>query len=78
MRIDALFGEPGRHVIDFDLIASQFRHLMRVAISVREGAISAPCCCDACAPAPARTPPTPPSTRLAASSARNRHPARGV
>ncbi|MFD5540685.1 Tn3 family transposase [Streptomyces sp. NPDC127079] len=40
--IDALFGEPGRNVIDFDLIESQFRHLMRVAVSVREGAISSP------------------------------------
>jgi TnpA family transposase len=29
-----------RRVIDFDLIESQFRHLMRVAISVREGTIS--------------------------------------
>ena len=42
MHIDALFGESGRNVIDFDLIESQFRHLMRVAISVREGVIS--CC----------------------------------
>ncbi|QHA07932.1 Tn3 family transposase [Streptomyces broussonetiae] len=40
VHIDALFGEPGRNVIDFDLIESQFRHLMRVAVSVREGAIS--------------------------------------
>ncbi|KUJ68137.1 hypothetical protein ACZ90_21425 [Streptomyces albus subsp. albus] len=40
MHIDALFGEPGKHVIDFDLIESQFRHLMRVAVSVREGTIS--------------------------------------
>ncbi|MFF9322446.1 Tn3 family transposase [Streptomyces sp. NPDC014728] len=38
--IDALFGEPGKNVIDRDLIESQFRHLMRVAVSVREGAIS--------------------------------------
>ncbi|WP_180931191.1 Tn3 family transposase [Streptomyces sp. AJS327] len=38
--IDALFGEAGKHVIDFDLIESQFRHLMRVAVSVREGALS--------------------------------------
>ncbi|MFC9944006.1 Tn3 family transposase [Streptomyces pratensis] len=35
---NALFGEPGRNVID--LIESQFRHLMRVATSVREGSIS--------------------------------------
>lgn len=40
VHIDALFDEAGRNVIDFDLIESQFRHLMRVAISVREGAIS--------------------------------------
>ncbi|MFF0630169.1 Tn3 family transposase [Streptomyces sp. NPDC004296] len=40
VHIDSLFGEPGRNVIDFDLIESQFRHLMRVAVSVREGAIS--------------------------------------
>lgn len=40
VHIDALFGEPGKNSIDFDLIESQFRHLMRVAISVREGAIS--------------------------------------
>ncbi|GAB2465679.1 hypothetical protein GCM10027162_70850 [Streptomyces incanus] len=40
VHIDALFGEPGKHVIDWDLIESQFRHLMRVAVSVREGAIS--------------------------------------
>ncbi|WP_052499545.1 Tn3 family transposase [Streptomyces vietnamensis] len=38
--LDALFGEPGTNVIDWDLIESQFRHLMRVAVSVREGAIS--------------------------------------
>jgi TnpA family transposase len=40
VHIDALFGESGKNVIDFDLIESQFRHLMRVAISVREGALS--------------------------------------
>jgi hypothetical protein len=40
VHIGALFGEPGKHVIDFDLIESQFRHLMRVAVSAREGAIS--------------------------------------
>ena len=40
VHIDALFGEPGKNVIDWDLIESQFRHLMRVAVSVREGAIS--------------------------------------
>ncbi|WP_338776184.1 Tn3 family transposase [Streptomyces sp. DG1A-41] len=40
VHIDALFGEAGKNVIDFDLIESQFRHLMRVAVSVREGVIS--------------------------------------
>jgi TnpA family transposase len=40
VHIDALFGEAGKNVIDFDLIESQFRHLMKVAVSVREGAIS--------------------------------------
>lgn len=36
VHIDALFGEPSKNVIDWDLIESQFWHLMRVAISVRE------------------------------------------
>jgi TnpA family transposase len=40
VHIDSLFGEAGKSVIDFDLIESQFRHLMRVALSVREGVIS--------------------------------------
>lgn len=40
VHIDSLFGEAGKNVIDWDLIESQFRHLMRVAVSVREGAIS--------------------------------------
>ncbi|MET9016039.1 Tn3 family transposase [Streptomyces olivaceoviridis] len=40
MHIDALFGEVGRNVIDWDLIESQFKHLRKVAVSVREGAIS--------------------------------------
>lgn len=40
VHIDALFGEAGKNTIDFDLIESQFRHLMRVAVSVREGVIS--------------------------------------
>ncbi|WP_329013490.1 transposase [Streptomyces sp. NBC_00690] len=40
VHIDALFGEAGKNVIDWDLIESQFRHLMKVALSVREGAIS--------------------------------------
>ncbi|KUH36399.1 MULTISPECIES: Tn3 family transposase [Streptomyces] len=34
------FGEPGRDIIDFGLIESEFRHPLRVTISVREGAIS--------------------------------------
>lgn len=38
--IDAVCGESGRNVIDFDPMESQFRQLTRVAISVREGAIS--------------------------------------
>lgn len=40
VHIDGLFGEAGKNSIDFDLIESQFRHLMRVAVSVREGVIS--------------------------------------
>ncbi|GGY89559.1 hypothetical protein GCM10010327_20500 [Streptomyces nitrosporeus] len=40
VHIDALFGEAGKNVIDWDLIESRFRHLMKVAVSVREGAIS--------------------------------------
>ncbi|KAB7834343.1 Tn3 family transposase [Streptomyces mobaraensis] len=40
VHIDALFGESGKNVIDWELVESQFRHLMRVAVSVREGAIS--------------------------------------
>jgi TnpA family transposase len=38
--IDALFGEPGHNVIDWDLIATHFKDLMRVTVSVREGTIS--------------------------------------
>lgn len=38
--IDALFGEPGRNVIDWHLIETHYRDLMRVTVSVREGAIS--------------------------------------
>ncbi|MEU7377571.1 Tn3 family transposase [Streptomyces albidoflavus] len=38
--IDALFGEPGRNVIDWDLIETHFKDLMRVTVSVREGTIS--------------------------------------
>jgi TnpA family transposase len=40
VHIDSLFGEAGKNVIDWDLIESQFRHLMKVAVSVCEGAIS--------------------------------------
>ncbi|MFD7065395.1 Tn3 family transposase [Streptomyces sp. NPDC059906] len=40
VHIDALFGEPGKNSTDFDLNESQFRDLMRVAVFVREGAIS--------------------------------------
>ncbi|MGW0672353.1 Tn3 family transposase [Streptomyces sp. NPDC002746] len=38
--IDALFGEAGRNVIDWDLIETHFKDLMRVTVSVREGTIS--------------------------------------
>ncbi|MFF3631542.1 Tn3 family transposase [Streptomyces sp. NPDC002164] len=38
--IDALFGEAGRNVIDWRLIETHFRDLMRVIVSIREGAIS--------------------------------------
>ncbi len=38
--IDALFGTPGRNVIDWDLIETHFKDLMQIAISTREGSIS--------------------------------------
>jgi len=38
--IDALFGTPGRNVIDWDLIETHFKDLMQIAISIREGSIS--------------------------------------
>ncbi|HEY6423742.1 MAG TPA: transposase [Pseudonocardiaceae bacterium] len=38
--IDALFGEPGRNVIDWDLIETHFEDLMRVVLSIAEGKIS--------------------------------------
>jgi TnpA family transposase len=38
--IDALFGEPGRNVIDWDLIESHYGDLMRVALSIQAGKIS--------------------------------------
>ena len=65
VHIDALFGESGRNVIDFDLIESQFRHLMRLAISVREGATSSTLLVRRLRADHARTPPTRPSVRSA-------------
>ncbi len=38
--IDALFGEPGRNVIDWDLIEAHFDDLMRVVLSIAAGKIS--------------------------------------
>ena len=38
--IDELFGERGRHVIDWPLIERHWRDLMQVAISVSEGRLS--------------------------------------
>jgi len=38
--IDTLFGEVGRNTIDWELIQTHFRDLMRVAISIREGKVS--------------------------------------
>jgi len=38
--IDALFGEPGRHVIDWNLIETHYHDLMRVVLSIAEGTIS--------------------------------------
>ncbi len=37
---DALFGEPGRNVIDWDLIEAHYQDVMRVVLSVQEGKIS--------------------------------------
>ena len=37
---DALFGEPGRNVIDWDLIEAYYPDVMRVVLSVQEGKIS--------------------------------------
>ncbi len=36
----ALFGEPGRNVIDRDLIEAYYPDIMRVVLSVQEGKIS--------------------------------------
>jgi TnpA family transposase len=38
--IDALFGEPGRNVIDWALIEHHYLDVMRVVLSVQEGKIS--------------------------------------
>jgi len=38
--IDALFGDPGRNVIDWDLIEAHYADVMRVVLSVQEGKIS--------------------------------------
>ncbi|MGH3276614.1 MAG: Tn3 family transposase, partial [Streptosporangiaceae bacterium] len=38
--IDALFGEPGRNVIDWDLIENHYSDLMRVVLSIQAGKIS--------------------------------------
>jgi TnpA family transposase len=38
--IDALFGEPGRNVIDWDLIENHYLDMMRVVLSIQEGKIS--------------------------------------
>lgn len=63
---DALFGEAGKNVIDWDLIESRFRHLMKTAVSLRRGRSPRSPCSSGCARAPRRTPPTPPSTKSAA------------
>ena len=47
--IDALFGEPGRNVIDWDLIERHFDDLMRVVLSVaRRGRSPQRRCCADC------------------------------
>jgi len=38
--IDALFGEPGQNLIDWQLIQTHWRDLMRIVISIREGQLS--------------------------------------
>jgi TnpA family transposase len=38
--IDSLFGEPGQNAIDWQLIETHSRDLMRIAISIREGRLS--------------------------------------
>ncbi|GLW19943.1 hypothetical protein Stsp01_66860 [Streptomyces sp. NBRC 13847] len=61
--IDALFGEVGKNVIDWGLIESQFRHLMRVAVSVREGRSRRRRYSSGCGRGRRRMPPTPRSAR---------------
>lgn len=34
---DSLFGAPGENVIDWELIAAHWRHLMRIVLSIRDG-----------------------------------------
>jgi TnpA family transposase len=38
--IDALFGDPGRNVIDWDLITDHWIDLMKVGISIQQGKLS--------------------------------------
>ena len=38
--IDSIFGDPGRNVIDWQLIETHWRDLMQVALSIREGKLS--------------------------------------
>ena len=38
--IDSLFGDPGENVIDWELIATHWRDLMRIALSIRDGRLS--------------------------------------
>jgi TnpA family transposase len=65
VHIDALFGEAGKNVIDWDLIESQFKHLMKVAVSVREGTISSSTTANTCSrPGPHRAKPTPHQGRI--------------
>lgn len=38
--VDALFGEPGRNIIDWELIENHYLDVMRVVLSIQEGKIS--------------------------------------
>ena len=38
--IDSLFGEPGQNVIDWALIETHWRDLMRIVLSIRDGRLS--------------------------------------